>query len=166
MSLLGVDIGTSSCKAILFDTGGNRLGFASAEYPEIYPKAGWVEMNPIQVWKAVRSTIKRCVSDKKADLPLALGLSVLGEAVTPINSSGKELHNSITSVDRRCLSQTRWWQERLGRERIFAITGMPLHTCYTLNKILWIREELPEVFKNTAKFLLYEDYLIYKFLRK
>lgn len=163
MSLMGLDVGTTGAKAVAFDLEGRVLAGAYREYPEIYPRPGWVEMDPHRIWDAVMDAVKEVATKTRLDPVKAIGLSVLGEAVTPIDKAGEALYNSITSVDNRCIPQVEWWEEEVGREKIFKITGMPLHPSYSLNKIMWIKDERPKIFKKTWKFLLYEDYIVYRF---
>jgi xylulokinase len=72
------------------------------------------------------------------------------------------LHNSIVTFDNRTIPQARWWEEELGRKKVFSITGQPLHPMATLNKIMWFRENLPRIFEKTWKFLCYEDLFFHR----
>lgn len=162
MSLMGLDLGTTGVKAIVFTPEGKILGQAYREYQEIYPEHGWVEMNPLQIWKYTKQVIQEATFKAKRDPPQAFSLCVLGEAVTPVDKKGNPLCNSITAVDRRSFQETEWLQESLGKKYLFQITGMPLHLSYTLTKILWIKNKRPDIFDKTWKFLLYEDFILYK----
>jgi len=161
MSLLGLDVGTTGCKAILFDREGRILGSAYREYPLLQPRPGWIELDPEAVWRAVKECILE-VSQGVADRVTALSTSVLGEAVTAIGGDGKPLGNSIVGFDQRGIAEVQWWAEVLGRERIFAITGQPLQQNYTINKIMWWRKHCPEVFHETQRFLCYGDLILMK----
>lgn len=162
MSLLGLDVGTTGVKAICFTPEGRILAQAYREYTERYPGPGEAELDPEEVWGNTQEVLCEIGAASKGDPVQAMGLSVLGEAVTPVSREGEYLHNSLTSVDNRCVAQVRWWEEEFGRERVFDITGMSLHPSYTLSKIMWFRDERPEIFRRTWKFLLYEDLVIYK----
>lgn len=157
MSLMGVDIGTTGTKAVVFRENGDILATAYRAYDELFPRPGWVEMDPTQMWKAACDVVRQASSEVAADPVQALGCSVLGEAVTPIDRDHRPLYNTLPSVDARCKAQVAWWEDTLGADEIYAITGQPLHTSYSLNKILWLRDEMPEVFAQTWKFLLWED---------
>jgi xylulokinase len=157
MSLMGVDIGTSGTKAVVFRENGDILATAYRAYEEIFPRPGWVEMDPNQMWKAVCDVIRQTSAEVATDPVKAIGCSVLGEAVTPVDKSHRPLYNTLPSVDARCKPQVEWWERTLGAEAIYAITGQPLHTSYSINKILWLRDEQPEIFEQTWKFLLWED---------
>jgi xylulokinase len=105
----------------------------------------------------VCDVIRQTSAGVATDPVQALGCSVLGEAVTPIDRNLRPLYNTLPSVDARCKAQVAWWEGALGSDEIYAITGQPLHTSYSLNKILWLRDEMPEIFEKTWKFLLWED---------
>jgi xylulokinase len=157
MSLMGIDIGTSGTKAVVFRENGDILASAYRAYDELFPRPGWVEMDPNQIWKAVGEVIRQVSAEVATDPIKAIGVSALGEAVTPIDKDFRPLYNTIPSVDARCKEQVEWWRNAIGAEDIYAITGQPLHTSYSINKILWLREEMPEIFSRTWKFLMWED---------
>jgi len=162
MSLMGLDVGTTGVKAITFTPEGEVLARAYREYPELYPEAGWVEMNPEQIWDCTQKVIREVASKTKRDPVKAIGLSVLGEAVTPVARDGKPLCNSITAVDRRSIEETLWLEKTIGKKRIFEITGMPVHPSFSISKILWIKNHRPQILEKTWKFVLYEDYILLK----
>ena len=154
---MGLDIGTTGCKAVVFNLEGRVLASAYREYPLIFPRPGWIELDSRLVCERTREVIKEVAVKTKHDPIRALAVSAQGEAVTPVDTDGNILHNSIVSFDVRTAEYPHWWQDRIKKEEIFRITGMPLHGMYTLNKIMWLRENLPEVFRQTARFLCYEE---------
>ena len=163
MSLLGLDVGTTGCKAIVFDTQGNILGQAYREYPLIHRQPGWMELDSDLVWNSTKESIAEAVSAAGGKDPVkALAISCLGEAVTAIGNDGRPLALSTVGFDNRALPQSRWWEEVMGKEALFQITGQPLHLIYTINKILWWRDNEPEVFDKAWKFLCYGDLTAYR----
>ena len=163
MSLLGLDIGTTGCKAIIFDLEGNILGRSYREYPLIHPQPGWSEIDPGILWDSVKAVMKEAIlANRTDDLVKALSVSAQGEAVVPVAKDGEVLYNFSVSFDDRTIPQCQWWEKALGKERIFQITGMPLHPMHTINKIIWFRENMPDVYKNTWKFLCVEDFVLFK----
>jgi len=163
MSLLGLDIGTTGCKAIVFNVEGKPLAHSYREYGEMYPRPGWAEIDPNKVWQCVSEVISEVAYKVRKDDPVrALSVTTLGEAFTPISEDGILLSNSMTSVDNRAVEQTESWNRTLGKERVFQITGMPLHPSYSLNKLMWLKDEQPEIFNRARKFLLYEDFTYFK----
>jgi len=162
MSLMGIDVGSTGTKAVVFDLEGNQLSQSYREYPELYPRPGWIELEPPKVWEAFKTVVHEAAAGAKGDPVRAISISALGETFTPIGANGEYLHNSITSPDNRCLEQAESWAHTLGAMRVFEITGMPLHPSFTLNKIMWLRDELPEVYGRIWKCLLWPDLIMYK----
>jgi len=134
------------------------LAHAYREYGEMYPRPGWAEIDPNKVWQCVAEVISEVAHKVRSDPVKALSVTTLGEAFTPIAEDGLFLSNSMTSVDNRAVKQTESWNHTLGKGRVFQITGMPLHPSYSLNKLMWLKEEQPEIFSKARRFLLYEDF--------
>ena len=162
MSLIGMDIGSTNCKAILFDAGGRQLASASREYSEVYPGPNMIELRPQQVWEAIREVLREVSAAAAADPIKAVSFSALGEAFVPVSAEGDFLCNCIVSPDGRAVKQAESWRETLGPRRVFEITGMPLHPSFTLNKVMWLREHMPEVHERTWKYLLWPDVVMWK----
>ncbi|MCL5986249.1 MAG: FGGY family carbohydrate kinase [Actinobacteria bacterium] len=162
MSLLGIDVGTTGCKAVAFNLEGRVLGHAYKEYELVSPYSGWVELNPLDVWRVVKLVVAQAVAMVGDDRVEALSLSVLGEAVIPVAKTGEILYNAVTSPDNRSIKQSQTMEKKLGHRKIYSITGQPIHPSHTLNKILWFLEERPDIFAKTWKFLLFEDFLFFK----
>jgi len=165
-NLLGLDIGTTGCKAILFDSDGALLASAFREYPVCFPHPQWAEQDLENVWQKASEAISEALSKAGVSDVLALGLSVHGEAVTAVDDQGNPLRPTILGMDTRTEAQNEWLRAHLGSEALFEHTGMPIHTINTLPKLLWIKENEPEIWKNSRKFLLVEDFLIRKMTGK
>ena len=164
MYLLGLDVGTTGCKAVIFNQSGEVVSSAYGEYQLYHRRPERSELNPEEVWKAVIGTIRTSVEKGKVDSKhiAALGTSVLGEAFLPIDRDGRWLSWSMTTFDARAEEQTRWWEESFGANEIYRITGQPLTSSmpiYTLPKIQWLRENEPELYKKTWMFLGWEEYI-------
>jgi xylulokinase len=162
MNLLGLDIGTTGCKAILFDSDGTLLAKASREYAVDIPHPQWAEQDLENVWILAQEAIKEAIFVADVHEVAALGLSVHGEAVTPVDEHGRALYPTILGMDTRTGAQNDWLRERFGGEGLFQRTGMPIHTINTLPKLLWLKEHEPEIWRAADKFLLVEDFLIQK----
>jgi xylulokinase len=162
MNLLGLDIGTTGCKAILFDSGGALLAKASREYAVDFPHPLWTEQDLENVWHLAQEAIREVIAAASVTDLAAIGLSVHGEAVTPVDKTGHPLRPTILGMDTRTGPQNAWLRERFGGESLFRRTGMPIHTINTLPKLLWIRENEPEIWQAADQFLLVEDFLIRK----
>jgi len=154
---MGLDIGTTGTKAVIFDEEGEILSQSYREYTLLQPNPGWLELDPAQVWESVQTVIREAVKGNKGSPVKAMATSALGEAVTPIDKDGNPLYNTIIAMDIRAIPQSEWLGEKIGKKRLFEITGMPLHPMYSINKILWFKENMPDVYKSTWKFLCWED---------
>ncbi len=154
---MGLDIGTTGTKAVIFDEEGKILSQSYREYTLLKPNPGWLELDPAIVWESVQTVIREAVKENKGSPVRAMATSALGEAVTPIDKEGNPLYNTVIAMDIRAIPQSEWLGERLGKKRLFEITGMPLHPMYSINKILWFKENIPDVYNNTWKFLCWED---------
>ena len=162
MNLLGLDIGTTGCKAILFDSDGTLLAKASREYSVSIPHPHWAEQDIENVWQLAQEAIREAIAAAHVSEIAAIGLSVHGEAVTPVDERGCAMRPTILGMDTRTGAQNDWLRQRFGGEALFQRTGMPIHTINTLPKLLWLKENEPDVWKAAKKFLLVEDYLIQK----
>jgi xylulokinase len=163
MSLLGLDVGTTGCKAIVFSEEGQILSSAYREYPLVFPRPGWIELDPNLVWQAVEETIKAAVSAAPRKDPVrALAASVQGEAVCPVDSAGNPLANSIVTFDSRTLPQAEQLRQAVGEERVYQVSGQPLHPMGTVLKIAWWRQEQPQVYERAARFVCYGDFVLLK----
>lgn len=161
MALMGLDVGSTGCKAVVFDAAGNQLSRAYREYPEIYPQAGWIELDPERVWQSVREVIAEAAG-QTGEPVRAISISAMGETFTPVAEDGRFLYNSIVSPDSRAVPQAQALADALGPERIFEITGMPAHPSFTLPKIMWFAQERPELHAQVWKYLLWPDLICYK----
>ncbi|MEI6504234.1 MAG: FGGY family carbohydrate kinase, partial [Armatimonadota bacterium] len=161
MALMGLDVGSTGCKAVVFDLEGNPLARAYREYPEIYPATGWIELDPARVMRGVEEVIAEAAA--AAGQPVqALSISAMGETFTPVAKDGSYLMNSMVSPDARAVAQANAWHETLGAERVFEISGMPIHPSFTLPKIQWLAQERPDIHKATWKYLLWPDLIAFK----
>ena len=159
MSYLGLDIGTSGCKAAVFDGEGRLLALAYREYPTLSPRPGWAELDPEQVAGACFAVIKEAAGQCPGDAVTALAISSQGEAFMPLDGEGRVLANAMVSSDARAAGLARSWSERFGRERLYRITGHTPHAFFSLFKLAWLRENAPEIWQSARKFFCFEDFL-------
>jgi len=110
----------------------------------------------------VSEVIGRTAAAITGDPVRAVSVSTHGESVVPVDAQGLPTYRFITAIDTRASEQARWWGERLGRERIFQITGMPLHPMYTVNKLMWLRQYDPAVYSAAHRFLCMQDFVFHQ----
>ena len=161
VSLLGIDVGTTGCKAVAFNVEGKMLASAYQEYPLLSPRPGWMELDAHQVTEAIKAVIREVAGGTQSDPIRALSVSSQGEAAVPLSKDGEILYNTPISFDTRTTEIAEWWRTQLSPEEIFGITGMPLHPMYTISKMIWMREHEPDVFERVWKFLCYEEYVFH-----
>lgn len=159
MSILGLDLGTTGCRVLALDERGRLLARVAREYGVDSPREGWVEQDAETVWSAALLALEEAVTAVAGDRPVAIGLSVQGEAVVPIDAAGTPLRPVILGMDTRTEAENGWLDEHLGGERIRRLTGMPVHTINTLPKLLWLRANEPATWDAADRFVLYEDFL-------
>jgi xylulokinase len=154
MSLLGLDIGTSGCKAVVFNEEGKELSRGYKEYRLLFPDAEKCELDPHEVWDAICSVVSTAAAEVRGRDPVnAMGISALADAVTPLDMEGRFLSNTVVgSSDRRAISQAGWIENTIGRKKIFQSTGVPVHSMYSVPKIMWFQKNQPEIYRNTWKF--------------
>jgi len=162
MSLMSIDIGTTGCKVIAFTAEGNIVASAYREYPLKHPRPGWLELDSNEVWEKVASAIREVTAATKRDPVKALAVCSQGEAVTPVAEDGSFLDNAILTFDSRTAGMEKRWVEKFGREGVLRITGIPPSHISTTPKLLWLKENKPEVYNKAWKFLFYEDFAYFK----
>lgn len=162
MNVMGLDVGTTGCKATVLNEEGKVVASAYREYALVSPRPGWHELNSAYVLKCAKQTIGECTQRSKGDRIVALSVSSLGEAVTPIDAKGEALGNSIIYIDPRGADEAKHLEEKLGSDRILEITGVAAHPMYSLPKIMWLKRHMPELYKSAWKFLLYADFILFK----
>ncbi len=161
MHLMGLDVGTTGTKAIVFDDSGRLICSAYREYPFTHPRPGWSDLDSNQVWLAVVEAVSEAAAQSREPVR-ALGVSSQGEAATPVSESGKVLAPAIVSFCSRTQELVPRWRSIIDPLELFRITGMPLSHIYTILKLQWVRENQPEVFARVWKFLLFEDFTIFR----
>lgn len=161
--LLGVDLGTSGTKTVLFDTNGVAVASHTVEYPIIQPQNGWAEQDPADWWNAVKTTISAVVSQSNVCSDDIAGIGVSGQmhGLVLLDDAGKVLRNSIIWCDGRTGKQCKEITEKVGEKRLIEITANPALTGFTAGKILWVRENEPEIYEKTKHILLPKDYITY-----
>lgn len=162
--LLGIDIGTSGTKTVLFDESGRAVSSATAEYPMYQPKNGWAEQDPADWWNACAKTI-RTVTEESGTAPAdvaGVGLSGQMHGLVMLDESGDVLRRSILWCDARTGPQCREITERVGASRLIEITANPALAGFTASKILWVRENEPELYRRCRHILLPKDYIRYR----
>jgi len=163
ITLLGIDIGTTGSKASLFSAEGVLLAESYVEYElEQSRTANEAELSPQVVWQAVQRIITEVVLKVPNTTVKALSIASLGEVVVPVDQHGNVLSNAILYVDPRGTEQSKLLEQKIGSKRIMEITGVPNHPMFSLPKMMWIKQNQPEIYSKTWKFMLFGDFIAYK----
>lgn len=161
--LLGIDIGTSGTKTVLFDKGGNPISSSTEEYPLYQPEIGWAEQDPLDWWKAVCTTINTVIKDSNINPESISGIGLSGQmhGLVMLDGDGNVLRKSIIWCDQRTAKECVEITEKVGEKRLIDITANPALTGFTASKILWVRNNEPEIYEKCRKILLPKDYIRY-----
>lgn len=167
MYVLGIDLGTSCCKTVLFQEDCQEVCSAAKEYPILIPQEGWAEEDSDHWWEAVVFTIK-AVLEKARIAPsqiAGIGVDSQSSIALPIDKAGKALRPGLLWMDRRAEEQCRWIDTQLKNE-LWEINGNRNDPSNIAPKILWIRDNEPDVYAQTYQFLHGNGYLIFKLTGK
>jgi xylulokinase len=162
--VLGLDIGTSACKAVLVAESGELVAEASHAYPTQRPQPLWSEQNPSD-WYAAAIASVRELMQRAAILPrqvLAIGLTGQMHGLVLLDARGEPLRPAILWNDQRTEPQCRALTERVGGPRVLRLTGNPILTGFTAPKIAWVRENEPQHLRAATACLLPKDYVRYR----
>jgi len=160
VSFLSLDLGTTVCKTALFNKEGKLCGLAREEYPVISPHPNWAEQDAEVIWEKVQEVITRITKENPEKEPIeSICISAQGEAVVFLNKKGNPLRNCILGMDMRSNQQVEELKGKFGEKDLYNISGVPPHPITTLAKILWVKDNEPDIFRNVAQFLCYEDFI-------
>lgn len=161
--LLGIDLGTSGTKTVLFRSDGTAMAAHTVEYPLYQPQNGWAEQEPSDWWRAVRETVQAVLHKSGVAAADIAGVGISGQmhGLVMLDERGEVLHRSILWCDGRTGEECREITETVGAEKLIAITANPALAGFTAGKILWVRKHLPEVYKACRHILLPKDYIRY-----
>ncbi|ONI47731.1 xylulokinase [Candidatus Epulonipiscium fishelsonii] len=161
---IGVDLGTSGTKTVLFDEIGKKISSHTIEYDLIQPQNGWAEQNPADWWNATVGTIKEVIKKSDVNPSDIKGLGISGQmhGLVMVDKHGEVLRNSIIWCDGRTGEECKEITETIGKERLIEITANPALTGFTAGKILWVRKHEPELYEQCHQILLPKDYIRYK----
>lgn len=162
--VIGIDLGTSALKAVMFDGGGEKIASATAEYPMYQPHNGWAEQNPEDWWQAAVRVLKELLEKSGVNPQSIVSLGISGQmhGLVMLNDNGEVLRPCILWCDQRTGKECVQLTELVGRERLVKITANPALTGFTASKILWVKNHEPAIFKACRHILLPKDYLRYR----
>jgi xylulokinase len=153
------DLGTTGNKASLYDREGRNLGAAFEGYDTEYAQTGWAEQNPEDWWRAVCHSTRRLLKEALIKPGEVACITFSGQMMgcVPLDRMARPIRNAIIWADQRSTEQVRWLSERISPERVYQISGHRLSASYSLLKILWLRDHLPEIYARAHKFVHAKD---------
>lgn len=162
--LIGVDLGTSATKTIMMDENGRIVASASSAYPLYEPANGWAEQDPHDWKRAVMDTIKEIVakSGVAAEDVAGIGLSGQMHGLVMLDEHNQVIDRSIIWCDARAGKQAEEMLTLMPMEKWMEITSNPPLTGWTAAKLMWVRENRPELFARCRHILLPKDYVRYE----
>lgn len=161
--LLGIDVGTTNTKALLATPDGKVVAQATATYPLLTPRPGWVEQNPDDWWQATAEAAAQAVrqADVSADQIAAIGVSGQGCAATLIDRQGRPLRPGIIWMDARSEAQCEQMRQRVG-DRILSINGKQPAPYNFDPKLIWLQQHEPDVMRQAWRSLTTTGYINYR----
>ncbi|WP_454193226.1 gluconokinase [Paenibacillus sp. Marseille-Q7038] len=162
--MIGIDIGTTSTKAVLFEKNGMVVAKASEEYPLLTPVPDSAVQNPNEIMSAVIHTVKAVMSESGI-LPeqvLFASFSSAMHSLIAMDASGLPLTPCITWADNRSNVWARKLKEELNGHEIYRRTGTPIHPMSPLSKLLWLKNEQKNIFDQAAKFISIREYVTFR----
>lgn len=161
--LLGLDIGTTSIKAVVYRSDGIAVASASLPTPTHVPRPRWAYYRPNELWETVVAVIRRALADIEDPRQIvSIAVASVAESGVLLDAAGEATTDSITWYDTRTTPQAEWLAERIGPDVLFARTGLSLQPIFSLNKLLWHREHEPEAWARSQRWLLLADFVAYR----
>lgn len=159
MSLLGIDVGTSGCKAVAFSDRGEQLSLGYEEYSFVGGGPNRAELDASAVWASIRRVIRAAAAGAGPDRVTALAVSSMGEAMVPVSKDRRILGPSLVMLDNRGEEYLKGLGRALDPERLYRINGNTLGANYSLPKLMWTRDNTPAVYEGAWKFLLWSGFV-------
>lgn len=167
-AVIGIDIGTTGCRAVIYGSNGQIFSSQALEYPLFTPHAAWVEQDADEIYqKVIRVTKLAIMETKHLDIHIrALSFSSVLHSLIPVATDGSALSNMLIWADCRSQKYSEMLKLRSDALAIYQRTGCPIHPMCPLSKILWFKNEQPDIFNKTYKFISIKEYILYRLLGK
>ncbi|HEX5991399.1 MAG TPA: FGGY family carbohydrate kinase [Thermomicrobiales bacterium] len=161
--LLGLDVGTTSVKAVVYHTDGIAVAASSLPTPTHVPRPGWAFYRPDELWETVVAAIRGALADVPQPEQIAsVAVASVGESGVLLDAAGAATTDSIAWFDSRTRPQAAWLAERIGKDVLFARSGLSLQHIFSLNKLLWHREHEPAAWAQSVRWLMLADFIAYR----
>ncbi|PRW58390.1 Glycerol kinase [Chlorella sorokiniana] len=158
MEVVGaIDQGTQSTRFFLYDRDCRPLASAQVEFPQIYPRAGWVEQDPLAIWESVQQAVQQAMEDalEQYGALSVVAVGITNQRETTVvwdRETGRPLHNAIVWLDNRTAGICHALTEQLGSQDYFRpVTGLPISTYFSAYKLKWLLDNVPAVAQAAAE---------------
>ena len=162
MLYIGIDLGTSACKLLLVDGEGAVLNEVTKEYPLSFPQPGWSEQNPEDWWRAVVDGVPELLRGFDAAQAAGIGAGGQMHGLVALDGNDEVIRPAILWNDGRTAAQVDYLNETIGKEKLSQYTANIAFAGFTAPKLLWMRENEPELFARIRKIMLPKDYINFK----
>jgi xylulokinase len=163
--LIGIDVGTSTCKVIAVDRDGRVVAVASRDYPMINLRPGWAEQEPDAWWRAAGEAIAELTSKLPEHGQEVVGIGMCGQmhGLTPLDAQGDVIRPAIMWNDQRAAAECDWITEQAGGlDELLRMTRNRMLPGFTGGKIIWLRDHEPDNYARMVRLLNPKDYVRYR----
>ncbi|NLI21568.1 MAG: xylulokinase [Clostridiales bacterium] len=160
--LIAHDLGTSGDKATLFHLDGRLLHSVTHSYPTHFFNGNWAEQNPLDWWESFCATNRQLLAGRDAGQVAAVAFSGQMMGCVLVDAQGLPVRHALIWADLRATEQARRFEEAVGADDFYRITGHRASASYSLAKLLWVRDHEPEAFRRAHRMLNAKDYLVYR----
>jgi xylulokinase len=162
---LGIDVGTGGTRALVMDAGGRVTASGTDEHqPFASPQPGWAEQEPRDWWRACGAAVKKALqrSGIRGEQIACVGFSGQMHGAVLLDAAGEVVRPALIWCDQRTEKQSRELSEKFGTDRLIQLTCNPPLTNFTLTKLLWVRENEPELWSRVRHIMLPKDYVRFR----
>jgi xylulokinase len=160
--LLGIDVGTTNCKALVFDTAGVQRAAASLPTPVRQPRPGWAEHDPEALWQAVVAVVRQALGQLDSACVRAVAVASMAEAGLLLDVAGRPVTPFIAWYDSRSDPQYRRWLDQFGDQRFLSIAGNHPNPIFGIFKLQWLRDNEPDIYAAATRWLHVADYIAFR----
>ncbi|MDP8930696.1 MAG: FGGY family carbohydrate kinase, partial [Actinomycetota bacterium] len=161
--IAGLDIGTGSVKAMVFDLRGGVMSWSSVPTPTRRPRAGWAEHDPQELWSAAAEALREAVGElDEPERVASVAVASMAEAGVPLDAHGEPVADVIAWFDRRTVEQGRQLEEAVGADRLAEVAGLRPQPIYGLCKLMWLEQNEPDAYSRLRAWLNVADFVAFR----
>ena len=162
MFVTALELSTNGCRTFIFDVAGTIISWDHQGWKSSYSNPSCVEQDANEWWNSIKFSIESAIKKSGIDKTEIVSLSVTNqrETIVPVDKDGIPLHNALVWQDRRTIDQVELIKNKIGPERVYKTTGLTIDPYFSATKILWFKDNKPNIYQNTHKFLLVSDFRI------